>query len=47
MGSRAGKKQRNVFDVSDVGVVDDGVIVVKMKGIMKMTGVGDHKQNNR
>ena len=44
LGSRAGKKQRNIFDTSDTGVVDDGVIVVKMKGVMKMIGIGNQKQ---
>lgn len=43
-GAAVFKEMRNVFDVPDVGIVIDGMAVVKMKAIVKVVGI--HRRNS-
>ena len=33
-----------VMDIPDVEIIDDGMVVIKMKAIVKMIGVGEDQQ---
>ena len=40
-GTAISKKPGDIFQRADVGIVDDGVKIVKMKSVVKMIGVNE------